>query len=242
MAPASGILDVSFSRTGGINERMRHLALLLTLLLVACSHTAARHGEQQHHYHAHHRFAHAEDWVARFDNPARDAWQKPDAVIRTLALAPSATVADIGAGTGYFSVRLARVLPAGHVFAIDVEPSMVNYVAARANRDGLTNIEAVLASRDDPNIPAPVDLIILVDTYHHLTDRTAYFRRLVPALKPGGRVAIIDFKPESKMGPIEKLSPAQVIGELTAAGYKLVAEPDILPEQYFLIFGLRPAQ
>jgi SAM-dependent methyltransferase len=220
---------------------MQRLAVLLTLLLVACSHTAPRHGEQPHAYHAYHRFEHAEDWVTRFDDPARDAWQKPDAVIRTLALAPSASVADIGAGTGYFSVRLARALPAGQVFAIDVEPSMVEYVRARAKREGLPNIDAVLASPDDPKIPAPVDLIIVVDTYHHLRDRTAYFRRLVPALKPAGRVAIVDFKPESKMGPIEKLSPAQVIGELTGAGYKLVAEPDILPEQYFLIFAVGPA-
>ena len=176
--------------------------------------------------------------MARFDDPSRDAWQKPDEVIRTLAASPDASVADIGAGTGYFSVRLARAMPEGRVFAIDTEPSMVQYVTERATHEGLFNIQAVVASPDDPKIPQAVDLIIVVDTYHHIADRTAYFRRLMPALKRAGRIAIIDFKPESKMGPIEKLPPAQVIRELTDAGYSLVDQPTILPEQYFLIFGL----
>jgi cyclopropane fatty-acyl-phospholipid synthase-like methyltransferase len=220
---------------------MRSIPLFLALL-AACAHPAPRHDEHPQAYHAYHRFEHAEDWVARFEDPSRDAWQKPDAVLHILALSPTATVADIGAGTGYFSVRLARALPNGRVYAIDIEPSMVEYVAKRAKQQGLTNIEAVLASPDNPKIPKPVDLIIVVDTYHHLSDRTAYFRRLVPALKPGGRIAIIDFKPESKMGPIEKLPPAQVIRELREAGYSLVDQPPILPEQYFLIFDVGPAQ
>ena len=218
------------------------LVPLLLALLVACSQPAPRHDEHQQPYHAYHRFEHAEDWVARFEDPSRDVWQKPDEVIRTLALSPSASVADVGAGTGYFSVRFARAVPEGRVFAIDIEPSMVEYVTERAQREGLANIEAVLASPDDPKIPQPVDLIIIVDTYHHLADRTAYFRRLTRALKPSGRIAIIDFKPESKMGPIEKLAPAQVIRELAEAGYALVGQPTMLPEQYFLIFVSAPLQ
>ena len=215
---------------------------LLLVLLAACSQPAPRHDEHQQPYHAYHRFEHAEDWVARFEDPSRDLWQKPDEVIRTFSLSPSASIADIGAGTGYFSVRFARAVPEGRVFAIDIEPSMVEYVTERAQREGLANIEAVLASPDDPKIPQPIDLIIIVDTYHHLADRTAYFRRLTRALKPSGRIAIIDFKPESKMGPIEKLAPAQVIRELAEAGYALVAQPTMLPEQYFLIFVLAPPQ
>ena len=224
-----------------MNERMRRLPPLL-LLLVACSHPAPRHDEHQQPYHAYHRFEHAEDWVARFEDPSRDAWQKPDEVMRTFSASPSASVADIGAGTGYFSVRLARAMPEGRVFAIDTEPSMVQYVTERAKREGLSNIQAVLASPEDPKIPNAVDLIIIVDTYHHIADRTTYFRRLMPALKPAGHLAIIDFKPESKMGPIEKVPAAQVVRELTDAGYSLVAEPGILPEQYFLIFSLLQPQ
>ncbi|MFN8626195.1 MAG: methyltransferase domain-containing protein [Candidatus Binatia bacterium] len=218
------------------------LLVPMLALLAACTQPALRPDEDRRPYHAHHRFEHAEDWVARFEDPARDPWQKPDDVIRTLALAPSASVADIGAGTGYFSVRFARAVPEGRVFAIDVEPSMVEYVTERAKRDGLANIDGVLASPDDPHIPAPVDLIVVVDTYHHLTDRSAYFRRLRRALRPAGRIAIIDFKPESKMGPIEKVALAQVIRELAEAGYALVEQPTMLPEQYFLIFGVAPAE
>ncbi len=220
---------------------MRRLGPLL-LLLVACARPALRHDEHQQPYHAYHRFEHAEDWVARFEDPSRDAWQKPDDVIRTLSLSPRARVADIGAGTGYFSVRLARSIPQGQVFAIDIEPSMVEYVSERASREGLPNIQAVLASPDDPKITGAVDLILIVDTYHHITDRSVYFRRLIPALQPAGHLAIIDFKLESKMGPIEKLPPSQVIRELAEAGYSLVDQPMILPEQYFLIFALTQQQ
>jgi cyclopropane fatty-acyl-phospholipid synthase-like methyltransferase len=214
------------------------LALLSLLALAACSHSAPRHDEHKGPYHAFHRFERAEDWVARFEDPSRDAWQKPDEVIKALALPEGATVADIGAATGYFPVRFAHALPQGRVFGIDIERSMVDYLAARAEREGLANLQAVLGAPDDPKIPEPVDLVIVVDTYHHLSDRTAYFRRLATSLKPGGRVAIIDFKPESKMGPVEKLPPAQVTRELLDAGFSLVAEPAVLSEQYFLIFAV----
>jgi len=216
---------------------MRFLTLLLALL-AACSDPAPRHDEHRQPYHAYHRFERAEDWVARFEDPSRDTWQKPADVIRVLALAPSARVADIGAGTGYFAVRLARAVPDGRVFAVDIEASMVEYVTERAKREGLANIEGVLASPEDPKIPEPVDLIFIVDTYHHLADRIAYFRRLTSTLKPAGRIAIIDFTPESTMGPIEKVAPAKVIGELSEAGYVLMEQPAILPEQYFLIFAV----
>jgi len=142
----------------------------------------------------------------------------------------------------FLDATLARAVPGGRVFAIDVEPSMVEYVTQRARREGLSNIDVVLSSADDPKLPAPVDLILIVDTYHHVTDRTAYFRRLAGVLKPSGRIAIIDFKPESTLGPIEKVPAAQVIHELTAAGYSLVGEPQTLPEQYFLIFAVARAQ
>jgi len=191
--------------------------------------------------HAHHGFRDAEKWAQIFDDPARDEWQKPDAVIRALKLAPEALVADIGAGTGYFAVRLARALPKGRVYGVDAEPEMVRYLNERAQREGLTNLTAVAAKAADPNLPTAVDLVILVDTYHHVPDRERYFRELKKTLKPGGRLAIVDFTLDSPVGPPKRARvPAdRVKQELARAGYALAEEHGFLPNQYFLVF--RPA-
>ena len=123
----------------------------------------------------HRRFDDAEKWAKEFDNPERDAWQKPEEVLDALHLQPTSLVADIGAGTGYFSVRIAKRVPEGKIFAADVEPDMVRYLGARAEREHLANLTAVQARTDATNLPEPVDLILVVDTYHHIDDRTRYF-------------------------------------------------------------------
>jgi SAM-dependent methyltransferase len=191
--------------------------------------------------HHRHSFSGAEKWAKVFDDPARDAWQKPDEVIRALKLAPEALVADIGAGTGYFAVRLARAVPKGQVYGVDAEPDMVRYLGERARREGLANLTAVAAKPADPGLPAAVDLVILVDTYHHVPDRERYFRDLKKALKPGGRLAIIDFTLDSPVGPPKRarIPAATVKQELTRAGFALIEEHGFLPNQYFLVF--RPA-
>jgi SAM-dependent methyltransferase len=191
--------------------------------------------------HSRHSFRDAEKWSQVFDDPARDEWQKPDEVIRALKLAPEALVADIGAGTGYFAVRLARAVPKGRVYGVDAEPDMVRYLNQRAQKEGLANLTAVPAKPADPSLPAPVDLVILVDTYHHVPDRERYFRELKKALKPGGRLAIVDFTLDSPVGPPKRARiPAdRVKQELARAGYALVEEHGFLPNQYFLVF--RPA-
>ena len=213
--------------------------------LVACGGgpppPAAPPQEHEHaapHGHGQHRFEDAERWAKVFDDPARDEWQKPDEVVAALALAPDAKVADVGAGTGYFAVRLARQVPQGTVYAIDIEPDMVRYLEERARTEGLGNLVAVLGSADDAAVPEPVDLVLVVDTYHHIADRTAYFTRLAGSLREGGRLAIIDFTPESPIGPpVEhRIGAEQVIEELGAAGYAPVASHDFLPNQYFVIF------
>jgi predicted methyltransferase len=188
-----------------------------------------------------HRFRDAEKWARVFDDPERDAWQKPHQVIRALELKPDAAVADLGAGTGYFSVRLARMLPKGTVYAVDVEPDMVKHLAARAQREQLKNVTAVAAAPGDARLPAPVDLVLVVDTYHHIDDRSRYFGRLAGSLAPGGRVAVIDFRLDSRRGPPKqaRVEPERVKAELGAAGYRLAAEHDFLPEQYFLVFSRR---
>jgi len=209
-------------------------AALCAVLATGCAHHEA--GAHRGGHEAHHRFDHAEEWAPRFEDPARDAWQKPDEVIAALALPKEARVADIGAATGYFPVRIARALPEGKVVGVDVERSMVEYLAARAQKEKLPNLQAVLGAPDDPKIAGPVDLILVVDTYHHVGDRPAYFRRLASVLAEGGRLAIIDFRPESKMGPAEKLPQEAVVAELKDAGYALVQEHRFLPDQYFLVF------
>jgi len=185
-----------------------------------------------------HSFGGAEHWARVFDDPARDEWQKPHEVIQALNLAPDAVVADIGSGTGYFSIRLAHFVPKGRVFGVDIEPDMVKYLAERAKREGLANVTAVAGQPGDARLPAKVDLVLMVDVFHHIADRGPYFRRLRNSLKPAGRVAIIDFKKNSPMGPPagERIAPDEVKTELRAAGYAPVKELDFLPDQYFLIF------
>lgn len=188
--------------------------------------------------HAQHRFGGAEKWAQVLDDPARDAWQKPHEVLQALKLAPDASVADIGSGTGYFAVRLAHRVPNGRVYGVDAEPEMVRYLAERAKREGLANLTAVAAKPNDPGIPAPVDLVIVVDTYHHIPSRVQYFRNLQKSLKPGGRLAIIDFTPDSPVGPPKRARiPAETVKkELARAGYGLAEEHAFLPNQYFLVF------
>jgi len=189
--------------------------------------------------HAHdHSFGGAQEWAKVFDDPKRDAWQKPHEVIGALALKPDAVVADIGSGTGYFSVRFAHMVPKGRVYGVDTEPDMVKYLAERAKREGLGNVTAVAATPGDPRLPEKADLIILVDVFHHVENRERYFSKLRDSLKPGGRVAVIDFRMESPEGPPKaaRIAPAQVKAELKRAGYALDREHGFLPNQYFLVF------
>lgn len=186
----------------------------------------------------HHRFDDPAQWAQRFESPERDAWQQPDRVIAGLSLAPDARVADLGAGTGYFSVRLARAVPQGRVWAVDVEPAMVRWVLDRARRESIANLSATLASGDDALLTEPVDLVLVVDTYHHIDARTPYFTRLRSSLRPQGRVAIVDFRMDAPDGPppAMRLAPETVRAEMEAAGYTFDRAVEGLPRQYMLIF------
>jgi cyclopropane fatty-acyl-phospholipid synthase-like methyltransferase len=189
-----------------------------------------------------HTFSDAGSWAKVFDDPERDRWQKPHEVIMALRLAPDAKIADIGAGTGYFAARLAHMTPNGRIYAVDLEPDMVKYLAERAKREGLVNLVAVLAKADSAALPERVDRVLLVDTYHHIGDRIVYFKRLRDSLKPGAEVAIIDFTAESPIGPpkSERISARKVAEEMTLAGYSQVAQHGFLPNQYFLVFRPSP--
>jgi SAM-dependent methyltransferase len=186
----------------------------------------------------HRTFNDAETWAKRFDDPARDLWQKPDETLDALQLTRTTSVADIGAGTGYFSVRIARRVPDGKIFAVDIEPDMVRYLGERARREHLDVLRPVQASADSPDLPEPVDVVLVVDTYHHIDNRVAYFSRLKSSLRTGGRLAIVDFKPDASEGPpsAHRIPPERVTAELEQAGYALLATHRFLPQQYFLVF------
>ena len=210
---------------------------LLTGLLFAALPASA----QSPHTHQH-SFGDAAKWAQVFDDPKRDAWQKPHEVISALALKPDAVVADIGAGTGYFAARFAHMVPKGKVYGIDTEPDMVKHLAERAKREGLANLIAVKGDAADPRIPAKADLILMVDVFHHVDDRERYFAKLRKSLKPGGQLAIIDFRMDSPNGPPKaaRIAPEQVKAELQRAGYTLAKEHTFLPNQYFLLFQPAP--
>jgi predicted methyltransferase len=211
-----------------------------TLLLAAALAFAGSAAAQSPSSHQH-GFGNAEKWAHVFDDPERDDWQKPHEVIRALALRPDAAVADLGAGTGYFAARLANMLPKGTVYAVDIEPDMVRYLGERAQREKLANLKPVAGTAGDARLPAKVDLVLLVDVYHHVDDRSRYFRNLASSLKPGGRLAVIDFRLDSPKGPPReaRIAPERVKAELAAAGYTLREEHAFLPEQYFLVFSRR---
>lgn len=188
--------------------------------------------------HMERHFDNAAEWAKEFDDPSRDAWQMPGRVIEALGLRPGQSIADIGAGTGYFSSRLAHAPAAPMVYAVDIEASMVEYLKGRAAKEGLKNLTAVQAGPDGPNLPVPVDTILIVDTYHHIPSRVGYFTRLKASLKPGGALAIIDFRKDAPSGPPAefRFTPDQISAELKQAGFTLVKQHDFLPRQMFLVY------
>ena len=220
---------------------MRTLSSAVLLLALGCFGLAPGPAQAQSPHTHQHSFAGADHWAGVFDDPSRDAWQKPHQVIEALAPKPDAAVADIGSGTGYFAVRLAHFVPQGRVYAVDIEPDMVKYLADRAGREGLANLTAVAGAPEDARLPGKVDLVLMVDTYHHVEQRENYFRKLAQSLKPGGRVAIIDFNAKSAMGPplAQRIAAKRVVAEMTGAGYRLQREHRFLPNQYFLVFQIR---
>jgi ubiquinone/menaquinone biosynthesis C-methylase UbiE len=213
--------------------------LLLFLLVQACGgaqpsapSSGHRHGAVEGHFQS------ADQWAPVFDDPKRDAWQQPERVVDYLALAPGMTVADIGAGTGYFEKRLSDAVgPSGKVLALDVEPDMVRYMRERAAREGTANVEPRVVPFDDPQLPAgSVDRILIVDTWHHVQDRDAYAAKLAAALKPDGFLLIVDFTLDSPIGPAKshRLAPEVVAAELNKGGlHAAVLEPGI-PHQYIM--------
>jgi ubiquinone/menaquinone biosynthesis C-methylase UbiE len=188
-------------------------------------------------------FSDIEKWSKVFEDPKRAAWQKPEEVIEKLVLKSGDIVADIGAGTGYFTRLFAQAVgPDGRALGLEIEQSMVNYMIEDARKLGLDNYEARHIGTDNPELGSKsVDVIFLCNTYHHIDNRVEYFRKVSTSLKSGGRVVVIDFyKKELPEGPPpdHKISQQLVSSEFEEAGYVLIRSHDFLPYQYFLEFGV----
>ena len=177
-----------------------------------------------------------------YEGFSRDQWQQPDKVIAALGLKPGDTVADLGSGGGYFTFRLAQaVAPNGKVYAVDIDRDMIALVAERVRKEAPSAVETIVAKPNDPALPGTVDLVFTSNTYHHLDDRVAYFTNLRKYLRPGGRVAIIDFDRRAWIeGLLRHYTPSEFIQrEMEQAGYVLQKSNDFLDRQSFLIFAVK---
>jgi len=205
------------------------------------------HADHHHHHHDHgdhggplvHRFEKAEEWAKEFDDPARDAWQKPDEVVSAMRIEPGMLIADIGAGTGYFEPYLSRAVgPKGKVLALDIEPDMIRYMRERFAKDNLENIEPKQVGLADPALaPSSVDRVLIVDTWHHIAERPTYTKKIAEGLKPTGLLFIVDFTLEAAKGPPKehRLAPEKVLEELKAGGLSGDILPESLPDQYIVV-------
>jgi predicted methyltransferase len=187
----------------------------------------------------HHAFDKPEEWAARWNTPERDEWQKPEEVLALAGVKPGATVVDLGAGTGYFLPHLSKAVGAeGKVIALDVEPGMIEFLQKRIQTEGFANAEARQVPYDDPQLaPGSVDVILTTNTWHHIDHRDLYSAKLAAALKPGGRVVVVDYHKEAPQGPPpeHRLPASVVIEELGAGGLTATEAQESLPWQYIVI-------
>lgn len=196
----------------------------------------------QHHHDPTHSFEDVGRWVEAFESPERDRTQKPDEVVAAMKLTAGDRIADIGAGTGYFTRRFARAVGEdGVVFAVDIEPKMLRYIAERAREERVRNIVPVLALADSPMLaPKSVDVIFICNTIHHIENRASYYELLKESLGSGGRLVIVDFRKDAVLeegpSPEMRLARDALARELASAGFELVEEHGFLDEQYFLVF------
>lgn len=180
--------------------------------------------------------------LGELEGPDRDAWQKPDLVMDALGIGERSTVADVGAGGGWFTVRLARrVGPNGLVIAQDLQQEMLESIKRRVAREGFSNVQYLRGERRDPKLPVgALDAVLMVDTYHEFENPVALLRGVGLALKPGGRVGIVDFNMDGGgPGPefSERVKEERVVEQAAEAGLRLLGHETFLEFQYFLIFG-----
>ncbi len=180
-------------------------------------------------------------WLER---ESRVTEEKPDMTVKNLNLEPDDVVADIGAGTGYFSFRIAQQVPKGKVYGVDIQPEMLDAITHLKEDQHIDNVETVLGSEDNPNLPREsIDLAFMVDAYHEFAYPREMMEAIVKALKPGGRVILLEYRLENPMimiKPLHKMTQKQVKKELKTVGLKWQETKQFLPEQHFLVFS-KPA-
>lgn len=214
-------------------------ALLATALLAPIAFAQDTKPRDMHEMHRLHQDPKA--YIAMLDDPARDEYQKPHEVIMALNLKPGETVADIGAGSGYFTFRLAHhVGDTGRVYAVDVSPDMILHLNRRIRDLQVKNVVSILSAPDDPLLAdTSIDRFFICDTWHHIGDHARYLTLIKKTLKPGGQVVMIDFKKaETPVGPpMEmRIGREDLLKEMETNGFKLATEHPFLPHQYFLVF------
>ena len=222
-----------------VNTKEVLVFFLLSLSLLSVYHINAS-AEERHHGHS--PFKSIDEYIQRMESPDRVEWQKPEKVVDYLSINKGDTVADIGAGSGYFTVLFSkRVGDNGKVYAVDIEKGMIEYIEKRAQKEGLNNMNYVLAKPDDPLLPkSSVDLIFICDTYHHIEKRGNYLKILKDVLKKDGRLVIVDFHTvKTPVGPPlgMRIPKEKTVKEILSAGFKAEAEYFFLPYQYFLVFS-----
>ena len=175
------------------------------------------------------------------EGPDREQWQKPDQIMDRLGIADGSVVADLGAGGGWFTTRLARrVGPNGLVYAEDIQPQMIEAIGRRVQREGLLNVRAVLGTVKDPRLPRGIDAVLIVDAYHEMEDPVTLLKNVERSLKPQGRVGVVDFNPGGGgpgPAPDERVAPEAVIKAAAAAGLQLISQETVPPFQFLLVFG-----
>jgi cyclopropane fatty-acyl-phospholipid synthase-like methyltransferase len=217
---------------------MRTTAIATVILLNALRASAQAPGEHVHRLHGN-----PAAYIKALEDPARDAYQKPNEVIDALELKPGEIIADIGSGSGYFTLRMAHhVGKTGHVYGVDVNADMVRHLNQRIRDGGLLNASTILARPDDPLLPRAVDRFVIVDVWHHIDDQAKYLALMKEHLRPGGQVVMIDFhKRDLPVGPppAMKISREDLIAQMQAHGFTMAREHTFLPYQYFMVFEPR---
>jgi len=178
--------------------------------------------------------------AAWLERPDRARQERPDLLVDALDLAPDAVVADLGAGTGYFTFRLAPLVPTGKVLAVDIQREMLQIVAGRAEVEGAQNVQTVLGTVQDPRLEREsVDLTLIVDSYHEFSHPREMLAAILRGTRPGGQLVLVEYRGEDPSIPIKRLhtmTEAQAIAEVEANGWRFVENRDVLPQQHILVF------
>ena len=215
-------------------RRHRILAAVLAVLAAASvTHEAPAQERRQHG-----RLFPPQD-LGLLEGPDREAWQRPQQIMDALQIGEESVVADLGAGGGWFTIRLARRAVNGRVYAEDIQPEMIESIDRRVKREGLTNVKVILGSPSDPALPEPVDAVLIVDAYHEIEAPVVLLANVAKALKMKGRLGIVNFKMDGGgpgPPPEERVDPERIIRDAQSAGLRLLSRNNFLRYQYLLVF------